>query len=320
MNSDNLIFVTTFTIVLLVCIVLLFIIFKFLRVRRVLNYSLIHKNGNSFWEHLFFDISDLLESLVIFNGIARTYDRFVEKDGVFRKGMDFITLKIIVGLCFLLFYLLSSFLYFHTSYFVIAILMFLFGFVVVDFYCIFHYRKRNLITRNMILEFVIIMNNGFKAGHSVTNVLKDVIDHSEMKLSNYFKGVLADYKMGFTLAEAFHSLYIKTGDSKILYISQQLKLYDQGVSYLLIFDHIEKSFIQNEKIEKELDDVREYNLFISFLFILIPIFFIMFVVLSNEYFIAMITSDYGFAIVLIELIIYLLYLLFIRTLLRGRYL
>ena len=44
-------------------------------------------------------MSRVLESLVIFNGVARTYDKYIYQDSKLRKGMDYISIKILLGLC-----------------------------------------------------------------------------------------------------------------------------------------------------------------------------------------------------------------------------
>ncbi len=318
--NNNIVLIISLILCFVIVLAFSYLLVKYRKIRRVLRVSLEDKESSSFLGRVFFDFSDLISSLVIFNGIARTYDKFVHKDGRFRKGMDFLVLKVLIALFVLLFYYLSSHFYFHSFSVSVAILLFVLSFVSVDFYCFYTYSKRNTITREELLEAVIVMNNGFKAGRSIDDVLNNVIKETDGALKKEFIGVYEDYKMGFTLAEAFRRFYDKYKSSKIKFIADKLKIYEEGVSLSVIFDNIELTMLKNDKVERKLDSIKNINLFITILIVFMPIIITFIVIMSNTTFINALISDNGFAIILIELIFYLLYLFFVRIILKGRYL
>ncbi len=320
MNNNDIVLIITLILCFVIVFSLTLLVIKYKRIRRVLDFSLEEKEKSSFMGRVFFDISDFIERLVIFNSVARTYDRFVGKDSRFRKGMDYLVLKVIIALFILLFYSLSSILYFHSYSISVAILLFVLGFVSVDFYLFYTYGKKNIISREALLEAIIVMNNGFKASRSIDDVLKNVIVECDGALKKHFIGIYEDYKMGFTLSEAFSRFYDKYKDSRIKFVADRLKLYEEGVSLSVIFDNIELTMLKNDKVERKLDSIKNINLFITILIVFMPIIVVSIIVMSNKSFIDALVSDIGFAIILIELIVYLLYLFFVRIILKGRYL
>ena len=320
MDNDTIIFVITIILFITICLTLYSFVYKYMKMRRILDFSLEEKDGKTYLERIFFNFSDFLGSLVIFNSYSRIYDKFVYDEGRMRKGIDFVSLKILIGIGIVLFYSLGSFLYFNYFNIALFVILFLLGYISVDFYCIYHFGKRNTIDRGMLLQAIIIMHNGFKAGKSINDVLNDVIKESKPVLAKQFRNILSDYKIGFSLSEAFRRFYVKYNDSRIKYISDRLKLYDEGVSLIDIFEDIEKGLIINEKMEKKLDDIKSFNLLLSLIIALMPGIIISIIIFVNKDIANIIISEYGFAVILMEMIMYLLYLFFVKLILKGRYL
>ena len=319
MNGNSVILICSIVIILFIFVILLYLCSKYQKVRRVLNFSLEDRNGSTFFEKILFEFSDFLESLVIFNGVARTYDRFIYDDSRMRKGMDYFAIKLILAICFVLFYFVISYFYLSKIYFTLVVASFALGFVLVDFYCLYQYYRKTFITHDEYMKLVIMMNNGFKAGKSVDSVLEDCSRNVDRAMGKQVKALLQDYRMGLSLQKSFLRMYHRVGDRSILFISDTLKLYDEAVPFNVLFPYIEKELVTYEKLTRKLNDIKEFNLMISVFFVFIPIIFIGYVIFSRSNYIDGILSSYGFAILLIEMILYLLYLLFVRMLLKGRY-
>ena len=295
MDNDTIIFIITIILFITICLALYSFVYKYMKMRRILDFSLEEKDGKTYLERIFFNFSDFLESLVIFNGYSRIYDKFVYDEGRMRKGIDFVSLKLLIGIGIVLFYSLGSFLYFNYFNIALFVILFLLGYISVDFYCIYHYGKRNTIDRGLLKE-------------------------SKPVLAKQFRNILSDYKIGFSLSEAFGRFYVKYNDSRIKYVSDRLKLYDEGVSLIDIFEDIEKGLIINEKMEKKLDDIKSFNLLLSLIIALMPGIIISIIIFVNKDIANIIISEYGFAVILMEMIMYLLYLFFVKLILKGRYL
>ena len=317
--KEKMIIICTIIIIVFIISLLLYFFSKYKKIRRVLNFSLEERNGTTFLDSLLFDFSDFLESLVIFNGVSRTYDKFIFEDSKLRKGIDYIAIKIILGILFTIIFYITSYFYLSKIYFSIQIASFCLGFILVDFYCINKYINKNKINRSQYIKMIIIMNNGFKSHKSIDKILVDCLNNTDISLNKQLNYVLNDYRIGIPLQKCFERMYYRTKDEYVLFISNYLKLNNEGVDLDILFQNIEKELLNKEKLNKKIESVKKYSLLISLVFIFLPLIFIISVMFSKEVFINGIISDYGFAILLIEMIIYLLYLIFTKMILKGRY-
>lgn len=319
MNKNSIILICSIIIILFIVLVLLYMCSKYKKVRRVLDFSLEDRNGSTFFEKILFEFSDFLESLVIFNGVSRTYDQFIFDDSRLRKGMDYIAIKVILAILCTLFYYFIALFYIGKIYITLVVAAFALGLVIVDFYCLYRYYQKTYISHEDYMKLVIMINNGFKASKSVESILEECIRNTSGSLRKQVRTLLRDYRMGLSLQKSFERMYYRVSDRSILFISNCLKLYDEGVSYSVIFPYVEKELVKYEKITRKINDIKEFNLMLSIFFVFIPIVFIVYVLFSKNSYVDGILSNYGFAILLIEMIIYLLYLLFVRVMLKGRY-
>ena len=83
------------------------------RLNRLSYYSLNleNKKDKGLINNIIFKTSKVLESLVIFNGLARTYDKYIYSDSRLRKGIDYVSIKILLGLLFIFVNVLINALY-----------------------------------------------------------------------------------------------------------------------------------------------------------------------------------------------------------------
>ena len=57
------------------------------------------------------NISKILESLIIFNNIAKYYEEKLNEETKFNKGIQIITIKILIGFIFIILYCFGTLLY-----------------------------------------------------------------------------------------------------------------------------------------------------------------------------------------------------------------
>ena len=94
----------------------------------------------SFRYKVLYKVANILESLVIFNGIARTYDKYVDNDSRLRKGMDYLAIKLMLGILFSFIYVFMMMISMSKINLIILIICFVLGYVVTDFYC--YYKEK----------------------------------------------------------------------------------------------------------------------------------------------------------------------------------
>lgn len=263
-------------------------------------------------------LSKFLESLVIFNGVARTYDKYVYQDGKLKKGMDFISIKILLGLFLVFINIFINSLYKLEFSTLLVLISFVLGFIIPDFYCLFNKSKRVKLVSKNLLAAVIIMNNSYKANESTEQSIKSVIDRTDGELALEFSKVLNDIKLGLDISEAFLRMYERTNLNVVKYMSNVLGLVNKsGIDIIDAFSNIEKKLLEIEKFNNELIILRDTNRLSVLLFAILPVVFLTVVIAYNESYIKLIMGVDGIFIILIIFISYMLYLFIIKRIIRG---
>lgn len=291
-----------------------------LRLNRLSYYSLNldNKKDKGFINNFVFRLSKVLGSLVVFNGLARTYDKYIYSDSRLRKGIDYVSIKMLLGLFFIFLNLFINSLYKIEFSSLLIVISFLLGFIIPDFYCLINKNKRVNVLNKNLLSAIIIMNNSFKANESVEQAIKAVCDRTEGAVSVEFMKVLNDIKIGIDISEAFSRMYERTNLPVVSYMSSVLGLVNKsGLNIIDVFSNIEKKLLDIEKFNNELTVIKQTNKLSVLLFSILPLVFLVSVVAYNMDYIKVLMAENGIFIVLIMFISYMLYLFIIMRIIRG---
>lgn len=290
------------------------------RLNRLSYYSLNleNKKDKGLVNNIIFKMSRVLESLVIFNGLAKTYDKYIYSDGKLRKGIDYVSIKLLLGIGFIFINLLINSLYKIEFNALLILISFVLGFIIPDFYCLFNKSKRVNILNKNLLSAIIIMNNSYKANESTEQAIKSVIQRTEGAVSVEFMKVLNDIKLGIDISEAFSRMYERTHLPVIKYMSSVLGLVNKsGIDIIDAFSNIEKKLLEIEKFNNELIVLRDTNRLSVLLFSILPLVFLVTVIAYNTEYIKLLMNVNGIFIILIMFISYMLYLFIIKRIIRG---
>ena len=286
---------------------------------RLADFSLEIKesNGGNLIYIMIRRISKWLKKISSLKNYAKTFDEFAILSVHFRDGYDFLSTKLLVGLGFSLLYVFVSALYRVPILIVVILILFILGYVIPDFYCI--YLKSNsvkLLDKNL-LSAIIIMNNDFRANRSVEQAISDVIDRSDNPVSNEFKRVLADTKVGLSYGEAFERLYNRTGSIIVEKMCYAFYLYQEcGTDLIEIFENLEKELIDNEKFVNEINFINGTNRLFRVIFTVLPVVFIISLLVMNNNLSNLLNDVKGIILLVIMFVLFLLYLLGIKYIVR----
>lgn len=275
----------------------------------------------SFRYKFLYRFANLLEDMVIFNGIARTYDKYVDEDSKVRKGIDYIAIKILFSIGFVLLYCFMMMLYKDKVNPIIGVITLVLGYVIPDFYCYFKYHREKDIKTKDLLGAIIIIRNSYRVNRSNEQVINDVIKRTNGALKDEFKKVLSDIKVGLSISDAFKRMYDRTKIDIILEIANMLSLTNKTSIYITpVFEEIEKKLINYEKFDNEVKMLQSINKLAYWIFLILPFIFIIFVIVSNQIYLDLLISNGGYIVIPVLIIIYALYILIINKIVRGRYL
>lgn len=316
--------VLQFIVIISLCYII-YISYKYIksihRKNRLTEYSINinnNKESDSLIFNLLFKTTSFIESLVIFNNLGRTYDCYIDKESRLKKGLDYISIKILTGTLLSIIYIAIIFLYKQEIDVTILLINFILGYVLPDFYCIYLSNKNRRITNHNILSTIIIMNNSYSIGRSTEQAIKDVIDRSEGIIKKEFIHIMNDIKLGMSTEEAFKKSARRTNNKTILEISNLLySINKSGISPIEVFKKIEDKLLQQEKYNNEIKLLKRTNQITYIVFSLIPLLFIIYIMFIQLDLAILILNPVGKYIILILSLLYLLYCFIIWKIAKG---
>ena len=318
-----------FVLQMLAILFLLLVFFFFFRFVRMLNrkkrmepFSCNKEKQNTFsFYPIIAIISVFLEKLGFLHTLALYYNKFIYDGSYLKKGMDYISIKILGGVSLTIIYLFCSALFGFSITLDICFFLFLLGMLLVHFYVFFSFKRNTEIMFSSIVNAIFILNGSLKMGKSIEGALKDTIKRSEGILKKEFQKVLSDMALGLTLGDAFYRFYERT---KILFlkdVSAIFKLLDRGdISKMKVFDTILNLTIEENKKRENYKSIRNHNYIAALVLSFLP--FIVFVIflLSRVDSFSFLLSNYAWILFSGEGFFYLFYLLLMKSLVRRRYL
>ena len=192
------------------------------------------------------------------------------------------------------------------------------SFFIIDIYFALEYKNRKKRIENDLLSAIIIMNNAFKSGMNIMQAVSIVESELEGPIKDEFKKISMDIKYGLSLETVFDRFYnrVKIEDAK--YITSSLSLINKtGGNIVRVFGAIEKNFYDKKKIKDEMDSLTSSSIFMFRLLITMPILLCLVIfMLNREFFIPLFTTGLGRVIILLILLLYSLYILVIKRVMK----
>lgn len=269
--------------------------------------------------NIIYTISSFLKSLVVFNTISKKYDKYIEEDSKIKEGIDYISIKLIISFILIMLYSLQTILYKQSLNSIIILIILIISFIIPNIYLYFKNKNKTTIIESDILKVIIIMNNSFKANRNIEQAIKDSINRTEGPIKEELKKINNDIKLGLSIGESFRRMYLRTKLPIIKKISNILSLINiSGANIVIIFESLEKEMIEEQKINNEIREIRKTNILAYFIFMLLPLIFILVTITFNPLYIKLFEHKYSIILLIVLITIYSIYLYLIRILARGK--
>lgn len=308
-------------ILILIVLLILRVIILHVRYHRINDFAISSKEldgTNNIFIKFILSFSRLLKQLVIFNSIAKYYDKYINENSIFKKNMDYLALSFITGFSLSIIYIIGSMLYFNKIIILQALIFFIMGFLIPNIYLLCKRGNRNKINDNDIIKVVIIMNNSFKVNRNSEQALKDAIDRTDGLLKEELQKVLKDTKLGISYADSFLRMKKRLRIPIIDEIVNAFNLHEvANIPYQNIFESVETKLVSQIKINDEIKQLKKFNIISYVFFTLLPLVLIIILILVNEDYYNLVTGSNGWAIYLSEIILYIVYLLIIMYIEKG---
>lgn len=251
--------------------------------------------------------------------ISKRYDRYIKYKNRDRiKSVDFITYKISIAVVVLFLNTIAQVFGFRSFSMISLFISFILGYFVLDILLFIYNKRENKRLSADLLRAVIVMNNAFKAGKSTLQALKIASEELPEPICDEFKKMYLDMKYGLSVDTVFDRFAKRVGIDEAVYLSSSLTILNKtGGNIVEVFSSIERTLFDRKKLDEELKNVVEApKMVVRILFVIPIIFTIMIYILNPDYFSPLIHHPLGFIIIFIILIMFIIYGMLLRKILR----
>ena len=321
----------------IVILILLILIVYLMRQKRIIrlekrfeDFALlsIHDKEKSFFDgvaeflwKVVHKVAKTLQKSVFLKKYAVRYEKHIkyeDKDSI--TGMDYIAIKVLVGLSFIVFNILTFMFQVMEMSLISFLISFLIGFFIPDIFIHLEYQKKRKRVEEDLLKAIIIMNNSFKSGRNIMQAVQIVKEELDGPISDEFKKIYLDMTYGLSIDVVFDRFYnrVKLEDAK--YITSSLTLLNKtGGNIVKVFGTIEHSFFDKKKLKQEMQSLTAASIFVFRTLCFLPLFFIVAIyILNPSYFAPMFETGLGRMVLALIVLLYVLYILVIKKVLEVK--
>lgn len=314
---------------LLISILVLVLLYKYIKSlileKRFSRYTINSSKNKSIslLDNLYNQYIDFINKLGIyllrFNFINKKSKKYNKYETAFNiKGIDFISKKIVIGFAFIVFTIIIELLQSKIATSLEMLISFIIGFFAYDILYKYKYNKYKAKIESDMLDAIVIMNNGFKSGMSITQAIELVSKEISGPISKEFKKINLDIKMGLGVDVAFKRFSKRVNSDEAIYLSSSLSVLNKtGGNIIKVFNSIEKNMFNRKKLVNELKSLTSSSKLIMYVLMLVPPIFIVFISLINkEYFEPLFSNILGNVLLVIMCLIYITYIVIVRKVLN----
>jgi len=263
----------------------------------------------------------MLNTSTIFKKIGKKYNKYLCVSNLkVKNGLTLVANKILFAILFTIVVAFSKAALNDVLSISEAFLMFILGFYIPDIKYIIQYHTYKETLENDLLQAVVIMNNCFKTGMSITQAIQTVGNEMNNVIGEEFKQMYSEIKFGLSIEDVFRRFSERIGLKEANYMSASLTILNKtGGNIVKIFDAIEKTLFNKRKIKNEYKALTGSPKLISnFLFALPLIFVILIIFISPTYFNVFFTNIIGIILFIIVLILYIGYIFIVKKIFKIR--
>lgn len=266
-------------------------------------------------------MSSGLSKSKVFSDYSKIFDKYFGKTRlIVESSVDVISNKFVFGIIAIFITIVSDSFRSISIEGTQILIAFLIGFFVPDIILYFGYKRVQKTIEEDFLKAVIIMSNAFKSGRSIMQAIEIVAKELDGVISDEFKRMYMDLSYGLDLEVVFDRLAKRTKLEETKYMASSLVIINKtGGDIVKVFSSIEHSFFERKKLNDELKSVTALSSLVFKILVSMPFFiFIMISVFNPLYFMPFISTGIGRVLLALILVIYVLYIVVVRKVIRIR--
>ncbi len=298
--------------------------------RRLAKYSVdpIRNNSESFTDKLGKFYRSVLEKMrgylkksVFLQKHSKKYRKYLPiYHSVYEDEIDLISCKFLSAGVLLVVAIFSKTIQYQVITLYESVLPIIFGFFLPDLIFISRYKLYRNELENDLLQAIIIMNNAFKSGRSITQAVDLVTKELKGPIGREFEKIAMELSFGLEVDVVFDRFSKRVALEEVAYLTASLSILNRtGGNIIKVFSSIESSMFNKKKLKLELLSLTGGSKIIVIVLIAIPILFILFIsLISPTYLSPLITTDIGRMLSGIIFILYSVYIMLVRKIMKVR--
>ena len=236
------------------------------------------------------------------------------------SALDFVSMKIMTSFAFLIVSIIIETFRFNVLSIYELVIPIILGYYLLDIIYAYRYYKYRKKIEKDLLQAIIIMNNCFKSGRSITQAISIVAEQLTGAIADEFRKMSLELSFGLEIEVVFDRFAKRIKIDEAAYLTSSLSVLNKtGGNIIKVFTSIEKTLFNRQKLNLELKSLTGSSKIIMYSLTLMPILFILIInFINKDYFSPLFTSPIGFIIIGIMLVLYVTYIIVVRKIMKVR--
>lgn len=296
--------------------------------KRIATYSLNKyddKEITSFIDKFNFGFSNFINKIVklfnkskFINKITNKYQKYNYQQ---QDNTYYLVIKLLTSITFLGGYFLIKLIYHFELNLILIPLILISGFLIPELIFLHNYNKYINEIKNNLLQAIMMLNNLFKSGLTITEAINSLEKNLNGPLQKEFHNIALDLSYGITLHDALERMYKRIKVDDIKYLSNALSVVNHtGGDITKVFDSILVSLQNKNKLELEMKKITTGSRIFTKLLMIIPFIISLIIIMFNKnYYKELFTTTKGILVLTTIIVLYIFYMFIVRKILKVRY-
>ena len=254
--------------------------------------------------------------------IAQKYSKKLKKylpvSNIHKTEEDIFAGKIITGFLFVIAAIISKTLTFKVISGYELILVYTFGFFVLDVLYFIKYKIFRWKIESDFIAAITIMNNSFKSGRSITQSIDTVAEELDGHIGEEFKRMSLELLYGLEIDVVFERFAKRIELEEANYLTASLTILNKtGGDIIKVFNSIERNMFDKRKLKLELASLTSGSKIVVATLLGMPFFFALVISMINkDYFIPLFTTQIGRLLLIFMIIYYIIFVVVVRKIMK----
>lgn len=257
------------------------------------------------------------KSLVLVN-YSKRFDKYSKVSILHKDGLSILAGKFTVSFVFVVIAIFAKTIKLKLMGSYEMLLPLLVGFFLLDVLYFFKYKHYRTKISNDFLSAIIIMNNAFKSGRSITQAIDIVSSEVSGVIGREFKKMSLELSYGLGIEDVFKRFALRIDLDEVNYLTASLTILNKtGGNIVEVFSSIEKTLFNKKKLRLELKSLTGSSRVIVYVLLLVPFLFILFVsLITPDYFLPFVTTKLGIILMICMIVYYIIFVICVRKIMK----